>query len=360
MKILVIQQKRIGDVLTSTILCDNLRKEYPQAQIHYMCYPNSTAVLVGHPSVDKIIELPNSIRKSYPKLAQFIWQIRKENYDAVIDAYSKLETNLISFFSGAKYKISYEKGYSNAFYTHNVRRKPNGSKSQLGLAIENRLLLLEPLIAKEKITEYKPKIHLTAQEISGATALLAQHGITEKKRPLVMFGIIGSEWYKTYPLDKMAQLIDHTVAVLDADILFNYIPSQKEDAQKVLDFCQPATRERIHFELYATGLRNFLALLSHCDVLIGNEGGSVNMAKALSVPTFSLFSPSVDKETWQIFEDEKENVSIHLKDLRPELYEEFTEKQIKERTFEFFEMYPIEQIKAKLDAYFHDLGLLKA
>ena len=29
MKILVIQQKRIGDVLTSTIICNNLKKQFP-------------------------------------------------------------------------------------------------------------------------------------------------------------------------------------------------------------------------------------------------------------------------------------------------------------------------------------------
>ena len=30
MRILVIQQKRIGDVLTSTIICNSLKKQYPK------------------------------------------------------------------------------------------------------------------------------------------------------------------------------------------------------------------------------------------------------------------------------------------------------------------------------------------
>ena len=38
MKILVIQQKMIGDVLVSSLLCNNLRKAYPSAQIDYMVY----------------------------------------------------------------------------------------------------------------------------------------------------------------------------------------------------------------------------------------------------------------------------------------------------------------------------------
>lgn len=83
------------------------------------------------------------------------------------------------------------------------------------------------------------------------------------------------------------------------------------------------------------------------------------MAKALNVPTFSLFSPSVDKETWQIFENEKENVSIHLKDLKPEIYEMHDEKYIKEHTFKYFDEYPLVLILEKLNDFFHDLDLVK-
>jgi heptosyltransferase-2 len=40
MKILIIQQKMIGDVLVS-IICNNLRR-YPDAQIDYLVYESTT------------------------------------------------------------------------------------------------------------------------------------------------------------------------------------------------------------------------------------------------------------------------------------------------------------------------------
>jgi len=356
MKILVIQQKRIGDVLTSTIISNNLKQKFPDTEVDYMCYSNCVDVLKENPNIDNIIILPESVRKSYIKLVRFIFSIRKKKYDVVIDAYCKLETNLISFFSGATDRISYHKGYSNFFYNHTVKRFTNGSKSKLGLAIENRLLLLKPLI-KEEITDYKPKVFLTETEIQEAKDLLHKFGITKGAKPLIMFGILGSEWYKTYPLEKMAKIIDFAVKELDADIIFNYIPSQKEDAIKVYNYCTSKTQLNIHLDLYSEGLRSFLALLSQCDMLIGNEGGAVNMAKALNVPTFSLFSPSVDKETWQIFENEKENESIHLKDLKPEIYEQNDAKFIKENTFKYFDEYPLELILEKLENFFRTNNL---
>jgi len=355
MKILVIQQKRIGDVLTTTILCNNLKKYYPEAVIDYMCYPHCVDVLKENPNINEVIVLSPTIKKSKLKFFAFLWQIRKKNYTVVIDAYSKLESNLITLFSGAKTKISYYKSYSTLFYTDNMKRIPNGVKSDLGLAIDNRLMLIAPLI-KEKITEYKPLIFLTKTEIAAAQNILAEAAIRVGAKPLIMFGILGSEWYKSYPFENMAKIIDFTVEKLDANILFNYIPAQKEDALKIYNLCTEKTKANIHFEVFGTSLRQFMGLLSQCQMLIGNEGGTVNMAKALNVPTFSIFSPSVDKETWQIFEDEKENVSIHLKDLKPEIYEQHDGLYIKEHTFKYFDEYPLELILEKLASFFKDLG----
>jgi len=352
MRILVIQQKRIGDVLTSTIICNNLKTKFPDSVIDYMCYPNSVDVLKENPNIDNIIPLTNKVRKSIPSLFKFIFEIRRKKYDAVIDVYSKLETNLITLFSGAKYKVSYYKSYTKIFYNYTYERF-DAIESEHGLAIENRLLLLKPFIS-EKITDVKPKIFLKESEINDAKNLLKSHNINTAEKPLIMFGILGSEVYKTYPLEGMAKIIDFTVAKTNATIIFNYIPEQKELALQVYNYCTEETKKHIAFDLYCTDLRAFLALLSQCEMLIGNEGGAVNMAKALDIPTFSIFTPSVRKETWQLFENEAKHSSIHLKDLKPEIYEQHTEQYIKEHTFEYYDEYPLSLMLEKLETYFQE------
>ena len=49
MKILVIQQKMIGDVLISSIICNNLRIAYPEAQIDYLIYPFTKPAVENNP-----------------------------------------------------------------------------------------------------------------------------------------------------------------------------------------------------------------------------------------------------------------------------------------------------------------------
>src|SRR5690606_2090590 len=195
------------------------------------CYSHCTDVLTGNPSINNIIVLEETTRKKYDLFFKFIKSIRNKKYNIVIDAYCKLETNLITAFSGAKYKVSYHKGYSNIFYTHNIKRLPNGTKSEYGLAIENRLRLLKPLNLKD-ISDFKPKLFLSDIEITTAEKIISDAGINRHK-PLFMIGILGSEWYKTYPLNSMAELLDFIVSQTNASLLFNYIPNQKEEALKL-------------------------------------------------------------------------------------------------------------------------------
>jgi ADP-heptose:LPS heptosyltransferase len=72
-KILVIQQKMIGDVLLSSILCNSLRKAYPTAQIDYLVHENTVPVLENNPNIDTIIrftEKHKSSRRAFLKLGK--------------------------------------------------------------------------------------------------------------------------------------------------------------------------------------------------------------------------------------------------------------------------------------------------
>ena len=102
---IVIQQKMIGDVLTSTILFEALRQKYPDAQLDYLINEHTYPVVKNNPYIDNFILLTPEIEKNYSELYSFIKQIRKTKYDVVIDVYGKISSNLITLFSGSKIKI---------------------------------------------------------------------------------------------------------------------------------------------------------------------------------------------------------------------------------------------------------------
>ncbi len=336
MKILVIQQKMIGDVLVSSIICNNLKKAYPNAQIDYMVYASTTPVLDGNPTIDNLILFKKEHRKSKLAFFKFLMAIRREKYDIIIDSYSKLESWITVLLSNATRKISYKKIGRTFLYTDtlDLLEQP---KSNLGLTIERRLSLLKPLHLDIEIDPI-PKLYLTGQENKFAKELLAHHRITSDKKTL-MISIIGSSTIKTYPLRYMSEVVDFIADSADVNILFNYIPNQIEEAKLIYDGCKKSTQEHIYFDVLGNNLREYIALMNACDLIIGNDGGAVNIAKALNKPSFIIFSPWVEKKMWATFEDGKFHKSVHLLDYKSELFENKSEKELKRNSLQLYEYF---------------------
>ncbi|MEE9364673.1 MAG: glycosyltransferase family 9 protein [Cellulophaga sp.] len=339
MKVLVIQQKMIGDVLTSSILCENIKNKMPNSEVHYVVNTHTLAVVNNNPYIDKLVIFKEEYRKSKFKFYTFLKEMKKENYDVVIDVYAKLESNLITFFAKAPITISNTKWYSKFIYNHSYKNIKSGD-SVLGLAIENRLKLLEPILPNAENLITKPAIYLTTDEISDAKSFLEDHDI-DLCQPILMINVLGSDKTKTYPLSYMAEVLDYITEYTGAVLLFNYAPNQVKEAKELYHLCKEKTREHIKFDVYASSLRSFLSILHHCQALIGNEGGGVNMAKALDKPTFSIFSPWITKEAWNLYKDNA-NVAIHLKDYFPEKINNKSQKEIrKEYEIQYQNLKPV-------------------
>lgn len=312
MKILVIQQKRVGDVLTSSILFEILRNNYPYAELHYLIYPHTRAVVDQNPFIDEIIEYDPKCHTNPVKFFRFLKNIESRTYDVVIDPYSKISSGIIAKYSGATIRPGFHKKYTQQFYTHTFKYK-NHPESKAGLAIENRLLLIKALCHGTPI-EFKPVIYLSNREKIEIKTKLAKEGLN-MDLPLIMCGVLGSSESKSYPLKYMARVLDEIhLQKKEAQILFNYLPSQEQQAQEVYNYCSESTRSRIYKNIYEKELRGFILNCASCDIFIGNEGGAANIAKALNVPTFSIYSPLIRKVDWAIYEDGIKNKSVHPED----------------------------------------------
>ncbi|NRR91864.1 glycosyltransferase family 9 protein [Winogradskyella undariae] len=326
MKILVIQQKMIGDVLATSILFEAIKQKYPNSELHYVINSHTFPVVENNPFVDYFHFFTPEHEKSKLKLFKFAKDLNKESFDVVIDVYIKLSSKLITFLSKAKTKISIDKGQKSLIYNHTFKHKLKAD-TNAGLAIENRLQLLTPLdIDPLKIV--RPKIYLTENEKNEAKLFLESNNI-DLEKPLFMIGVLGSGSNKTYPFEYMAKVIDQIVLEQpDSQILFNYIPKQEADAKAILDLCTAETKKKVYFKVFGKSLRSFLAITSYCDALIGNEGGAINMAKALYIPTFTIFSPWIKKEAWNMFDDGQKHVSAHLKDFNKAPYQNIKHPKI--------------------------------
>lgn len=338
-------------MLTTSILFEQINKNYPKAELHYVINDFTEPVISHHPFIDKLYIIDDKIENSKRKFYQFLKNIRSEKYDVVIDVYGKYSSNLISLFSRAKIKIGKHKWYSSWIYSHTIEESKT-VQTNAGLAIENRVKLLDPIC--DNVAILQPKIYLTSEELEKAKKKLHQEGF-DQNRTLIMLSVLGSDQSKSYPLDYMAQVIDTIADLTQAQLLFNYMPDQATLADEVFRKCTTKTQKQCYKGLLGTDLRSFLAITAHCDALIGNEGGAVNMAKALDISTFTIFSPWILKEAWNMFEDGAKHVSVHLNDFKPGLFASSFEKNKKKDAVGLYAKFKPELWTPILEKYLKDL-----
>ncbi|MDN3725020.1 glycosyltransferase family 9 protein [Aequorivita sp. SDUM287046] len=351
-KILVIQNKRIGDVLISSVIANNIKKVFPQSQVTYFVYEYTAGVLENNPNIDRIIAVREKELKSYTKLFQTISRIKKEEYDIIFDPYSKLQSRLICLFSGAEYRIGLKRAHKDLklpFYTHPISHLELRTKN-CGKAIEDRINMIASVF-ELKEPEYAPKIFLTAEE--------KQYGRTDSlQKPVIMLGILGSTPQKSMPHEYMVQIINYITQNYRCTVLFNYAPNQKAEAEMVFEMCE--NKDQINIDLYEDSIRGFIKLMNKCELLVSNEGGSVHIAKALNKPTFTIYSPYVNKEHWCSFEDGDQHDSIHLLEEKPNLFSSFTleeRRNIEEDPNSLYNQLTPEMILSKLKPFLaHHLG----
>lgn len=344
-KVLIIQNKRIGDVLLASVIAENIKKVHPKSTVDFLVYNYTTGVIENNPNIDNIIAINEKELKKLPNLFKLIFKLKKHKYDILFDPYAKLQSRLISLFSGIPMRIGYKKSSKNPvlpFYTHNTKFIEKSTLS-CGRSLEDRVNMVTSHFKVDQPI-YAPKITLTSKEQE-------YDKLNHLDKPVVMFGILGSTASKSMPKEYVIELVDDVIETFNVYALFNYAPYQKDDAKYIYTNCK--NKNRILFDIYAESIRDFAVLMNKCTALIANEGGSVHIAKALNKPTFTIYSPFILKEYWASFEDSPLHDSIHILEEKPNLYkaEKEDRKRIEKNPEILYKALTPELIKPKLHRF---------
>ncbi|MCE3295673.1 MAG: glycosyl transferase [Crocinitomicaceae bacterium] len=91
MKILILRFSSIGDIVLTTPVVRCIKKQYPEAEIHYCTKKSYVSLLEHNPYISKIIPLEGKVK-------HVIREIRKTDYDFVIDLHNNLRTLILKAF----------------------------------------------------------------------------------------------------------------------------------------------------------------------------------------------------------------------------------------------------------------------
>lgn len=272
-KILIIQLRRIGDVIFTLPVVGVLRKHFPEAKIDF---------LVEAPS-DQFVRLNPDIHETliYDKNSSWNWvrRIRKQKYDWVLDFLSNGRTLLLTRFSGARLRSGFKGPFSRKLvYNHLV---PVSTHQYI---VDQKLDFLRSLGFKGE--PWKWNLNLPQEEKNWAETFLKKSGIQDPFPKLI--GIA--------PCSRRATrrwISDRVIAVLR---------SLNRDGTKFILFWGAGELEFVESLAQKVGssalvppqttLLQLAALIEKCSLVFGIDNGPRNIAVALGVPTLALFGPT--------------------------------------------------------------------
>jgi ADP-heptose:LPS heptosyltransferase len=152
------------------------------------------------------------------------------------------------------------------------------------------------------------ELHFSAESAAGASALLGEHGVhLDREHPRligIQAGCHYSMWpswlfwnqrykyHKTWPRERWVELAQALHDQLDARIVITGAGAERRIASQVA----AGIRARPGLEpinaVGRTRVGELAALLSHLDLFISIDTGSMHMSSALGVPTVALFGPT--------------------------------------------------------------------
>lgn len=89
-KILIIRLSSIGDIVLTTPIVRCIKKQVPNAEVHYLTKASNAIILNNNTYIDKIHCYSNS-------LSETISELKKENYTLIIDLHKKLRSLIVCF-----------------------------------------------------------------------------------------------------------------------------------------------------------------------------------------------------------------------------------------------------------------------
>ena len=279
--ILVIKLRHIGDVLLATPVFRTLRQAFPKARLTALVNRGTEAVLRHHPGVHEIL---TAEKGSMTEQLRFLRNLRRKQYDCVIDLTDGDRSAFMSLATGAGTRIGFnaEHRWRGLLYTHVAKASPDDAHRIEYDLTTVRQLGLAPATSR-------PALYVSPDDDRAAKRAMEELIRDDDGTSKVIVIQPGARYpLKVWPQERFAELADRLSKALPCRILLGGDAKERVIAEAVRERtqCRP-TVVAGRFSLLEFG-----ALAKQCDLFIGNDGGAMHVAAAVGTPVVALFGPT--------------------------------------------------------------------
>ena len=290
MKIAIVKLSAMGDIVHAIVALQFIKKYNPNIKIDWYVEKAFFQVLENNPDIDNIYTLNlKAIKKDKKQLFSEIKRVKnysKNNrYDLVIDAQGLIKSAIVAKLLGKNVA---------GFSKESIREKAASYfyKNKVSIAYDentidrNAKVLSSPLgfnISNSDILSMKPFLYFQNED------KIIYKYLKEDKKNIIF--VIGSTWEsRNYPKEKFLKIANE----LKGNCLV--IWGNEDEKNKALWLEKESKYIKAMPKINLNSLK---ALISKCDLLIGNDTGPTHMAWALCVPSITIFGPTPINRVYQ-------------------------------------------------------------
>ena len=286
MKILVVRFSSIGDVVLTTPIVRALKKQVPNAEVHFLTKKTFASILKVNPYVDKVYAIEKSINECLSEL-------KSEQFDWVIDLHNNLRTRSLKFKlrrpSKSFSKLNWKKWLLVKFKVnkmpdvHIVQRYFDTVKH---LGVENDLGLCDFPIEEENKVDVTETFGLEPQKFISI--------------------VIGAKFgTKQLPINKIVEVID----TANLPVVLIGGPDDRMMGEKVLN---KVKNKSVLNTCGNFNLQGSASILSQSHKVLTNDTGMMHIASAFEVSIVSVWGNTTpDLGMYPYRPNQKESFTVH-------------------------------------------------
>ena len=291
---LIIQTAFLGDAVLATALIEKLHAFFPDAAIDLVVRKGNEGLFTDHPFLRKLYVWDKRSKKN-ANLFKLIGELRRTDYDHIINAQRFFSTGLMTVLARGKEKIGFDKNPLSFLFDRKVKHAiPDPAKIRpYDPAITNSLVThevdrLNALI--EHLTDRSrpfPRLYPSEADQAAVDHLIISHPERSRRADHLIVIAPASVWYtKQWPEEKWIELIKQLPA--DRRIILIGAPGDVPLCDRIAKAADRGEVLAGKFTLLQTA-----ALMQRAEMNYVNDSAPLHIASAMNASVTAIFCSTV-------------------------------------------------------------------
>jgi len=299
MKILVINLMHLGDLMLVTPALTTLRKNFPTAHLALLADKKLADLVQYNPNLDDCILIDKKgVDDHLPSFVKFIFKLRAEKFDLVINLHRNERASALAAFSGAKKIVGYSKPLFSWLFTKTLpnpsiaRHIKHGFKTEYRPGTQHQVHshfdVLRQAVGVEKIYDDGLEMKIPAEVEREATKIFRDNFGDTK---VVAFNI-GASWLTKRWLDSYFAECADTLIERGYGVAFLGGTMDREIVSGCVAKMRHADSDRLKIFTGEFSLATVAGFLDNCVLFLTTDSGPMHIGVARNIPIVTMFGAS--------------------------------------------------------------------